>query len=153
MRTILANKDVGTFDETLDAAIEAADALRDALINLMPSAPETESERLATMTGRDLHEKLGYLLMLSSKNATWVNMTVTGIVQYVATNSPQSIAEVQSAAVAGQVRAEMSCTCGQCDTCQVRARFGDEETRKNLTAALTPNAPSRIVGPNGQQLH
>ena len=153
MRTVLTKESVGTFDETLDAAIEAADALRDALINLMPSAPETESERLVTMTGRDLHEKLGYLLMLSSKNATWVNMTVTGIVQYVAANSPRSIAEVQSAAVAGQVRAEVSCTCGQCDTCQVRAKFGDEKTRGNLTEALTPKATSRIVGPNGQRSH
>lgn len=153
MRTILANKSIGTFDETLGAAIEAADALRDALIDLMPSEPETQPEWLATMTSRDIQEKLGYLLMLSSKNAIWVNATASRIVQAIAANSPKSLAEVQSAGVAGHVRAEMSCTCGQCDTCQVRAKFGDEETRKNLTAALTPKAQSRIVGPNGQTLH
>lgn len=153
MRNVVTNKNTSTFDEALSAAIEAADALRDALIDLMPSAPETEAEWLNKMTEPGIQEKLGYLLMLSSKNATWVNAALTGIVQAIAANSPQSIAGVQSAAVAGQVRAELSCTCGQCDTCQVRARFGDEETRKNLTAALTPKTPSRIVGPNGQTLH
>ena len=153
MRTVIANRGTATFEENLKKAIDVANAQRESLIDLMPSAPTTEDEWLATMTSPETQADLGYLLMLASKNATWINAIIAKIVSTISAAAPNSLAAVQAAAVVGQVRAEMSCTCGQCDTCLVRAKIGDEKTRDDLTKALSPKPERRIFGANGQRLH
>jgi hypothetical protein len=49
--------------------------------------------------------------------------------------------------------AEMSCNCGQCDPCSLRAKVGDEQAEKQIRTTLRPPERSRLVGPNGRAIH
>lgn len=141
------------FVEALRVAKEAAVALRDALIALTPAAPQEPAEWIATMTSTPVAEDLGALQLLTGKNAGMAQSIVAAIGQAVGANAPGSVDDVATCFTTGQVDVEMTCPCGQCPPCAIRAKVGDAEARRQITEALRPKkATSRIVGANGRAI-
>ncbi len=132
------------FAEALVRALEAAVALRDALIALTPAAPQEPAEWIATMTSTPVAEDLGALQLLTGKNAGLAQSIVAAIGQAVGANAPGSVDDVAACFTTGQVDIEMSCPCGQCPPCVVRAKVGDAEARRQITEAMRPQGSEEV---------
>lgn len=158
MRTsLVARAPRETFLEKLRALNDHVIATRDALIDLMPSAPTDEAAWLDTMSSPEVAAEIGKLLLLATKNASWANMTADRVLSILDAKLPATAAsEVGAAVVAGQVEVEISCSCGQCHPCALRRDVGDEKARARIAEELSPGEQrtgrSRLVNRSGRPL-
>ncbi len=142
----------GEFEKRLHDLAQTVDTMRGQLLDLMPSAPEDAAEWIRVMSGTGVLDNLGFLMILSAKNAGWVNAISGQILQALGRQSPDA-SNVIGDVLAGQVRAEMSCDCKQCDPCTMRAKMGNERAEERIRDALRPTGAIRLVGPNGRPVH
>jgi hypothetical protein len=140
------------FLSRLRAINEHAEAMRDDLIDLMPNAPKDETEWRAMMANPETLKELGALFMLLPKNASWVPSIATFILMAISEKATaEEMAAAQESFLAGQVRVEMSCTCGQCPACATRKELGDEKAAESIAAGLRPKSEKparRLIIPN-----
>lgn len=145
---------VDSYLAALQAVEDKSIELRDAIIALTPASQtlKTPEEWLACMTSPDVSDAMGAIMLLSTKNTSWIMAMVGKIAKVIAARSPESIPDVESAIGAGQVRAEMACPCGECPPCLLRASKGDDAAKQELSGHFAPKRRSRILGANGRVL-
>lgn len=153
MRNVLSPEiPPATFEENLTDLIDKQERARDALIALMPSAPATEKEWLDLMAKPEIVEKLGFVLALATKNANWIAATTSGILGLLE-QQLRHMPELGAHFREGHLRAEMSCTCGQCPSCAARTEMGEERARKALRTAMGPVKAPSLIDAQGRPLN
>lgn len=138
----------------LQAVEDKSIALRDAILALTPASESlaTSEAWIATMTSADVCDAMGAVMLLATKNTSWIMGLVDQVARVIAAKSPESIPDVETAISAGQVRAEMACPCGTCPPCLLRASKGDAAAKQELSSHFAPKRQRRILGPNGRMI-
>ncbi len=156
MRPAIATQAPRSFVDVLKDADQHALDLRDLLLELMGSPPGDEKAWIELMTEPGTAKALGRLLILTSKNAAWIMETTRAIGDTITQIFPAGTGPFLQAFVAGEVEAEMACTCGECVPCGLKRERGDEEARAELVRQNSPTGTRRrsagLVDPRGQPL-
>lgn len=103
-------------------------------------------------SSRETSETMGGIMLLATKNTSWVMAMTKTIATVIAQKAPGAKEDVESAFAEGQVRAEMSCPCGECPPCMLRASKGDDAAKRELSEHFKPKRQSRIVNTNGRPM-